>query len=97
MSVLFLDTSAFIKYYLPEIGSNWLRNFVSGNQTVISEITLYECATLLRRRYLEGSFTRKQAAFVYGKIRRDSHNHTIIELHSDRQLQRVGAFLVFIK
>src|SRR5690242_15948762 len=89
MSLLFLDTSALIKIYLPEVGSTWLRNFVTGEQIVISELALYECATLLRRRYLEGFFTRPQAASLYARISQDSQHFTIITLRTERQLARV--------
>lgn len=72
MGLVFLDTSALIKLYLPEIGSSWLQQLVSGNQVVISELVLYECATLLRRRHLEGSLTLTQAAALYTQIQQDS-------------------------
>ncbi len=32
MSLLFLDTSALLKLYITEIGSNWIKNFVTGHQ-----------------------------------------------------------------
>lgn len=47
MSYLFCDTSALVKRYSPEIGSNWLLNLIdpkSGNATLIAEITLAETA-----------------------------------------------------
>ncbi|MEI6045056.1 MAG: hypothetical protein WCS37_11950 [Chloroflexota bacterium] len=37
MSLIFLDTSALLKLYLPEIGSSWLRSFMTGQQISISE------------------------------------------------------------
>jgi uncharacterized protein len=87
--MLFLDTSALIKIYLPEIGSTWIQNFVMGNQIVISELALYECSTLLRRRYQEGFYTRQQSASIYAQIRLDTKSFSIIPLRSDRQLPRV--------
>ncbi len=42
MALLYLDTSAFMKLYLPEKGSNWLQSYILNNQIVISELILVE-------------------------------------------------------
>ncbi len=90
MSLLFLDTSALVKVYLPEIGSTWVSNFILDQQIVVSELALYECATVLRRRYLEGYFTtRTEASSLYAQIWQDSNSFTIIPLRVERQLPRV--------
>jgi predicted nucleic acid-binding protein len=89
MSLLFLDTSAIIKLYLIEVGSNWLKSFIAGNQISISELALYEGATVLRRRYLEGSITQPQALALYARLQQESQSYDIIELRSERQLERV--------
>jgi predicted nucleic acid-binding protein len=89
VAILFLDTSAFLKLYVAEKGSNWLKTFASGNQLVISELTFYESATALRRRYLDGIFTRQEASKLYSQIYHDRFNYDIIAIGSDRQLNRV--------
>ncbi len=91
MSLLFLDTNALLKLYLPEIGSNWVRNAIVGNQVSISELVLYESATVLRRRYLEGSLSLPQAQLLYTQIELNSQAYDIVELRSERQLERVVA------
>lgn len=46
MSLLFLDTSGLLKLYLPEIGSSWLKSFITGHNIVISGLAFYESATV---------------------------------------------------
>ncbi|NWJ97026.1 MAG: type II toxin-antitoxin system VapC family toxin [Chloroflexi bacterium] len=90
-SLLFLDTSALIKLHLLEVGSSWLKSFIAGNQISISELALYESATVLRRRYLEGSITQPQALALYAQLQQESQSYDVIELRSERQLERVVA------
>src|SRR5437764_637569 len=92
MSLLFLDTSALLKLYLPEIGSGWLSIFITGHNLAISELALYESATVLRRRYLEGSLTLLQASTLHVRLQRDSLAYITIPLNTDRQLERVIDF-----
>ena len=88
MTLAFLDTSALLKLYVAEIGSTWLTNFVADKQIVISELTLIESATALRRRYLEGIFTRRQAAALYARIRRHKTAYEIVIIGEERQIPR---------
>ncbi len=89
MSLLFLDTSALMKLYIGEIGSGWLRNYIVNNQIGISELALYEGATVLRRRFLEGSITQAQALTLYARLQNDSTSFDVLELRMSRQLERV--------
>ncbi len=68
MTIIFLDTNALLKLYVSETGSNWLKNFVSGQQITISELALFEVITALRRRYTEGDFTKEEAIDLIGQI-----------------------------
>jgi len=92
VSLIFLDTSALLKLYLPEIGSGWLKTFITGNNLAISELALYESATVLRRRYLEGSLTLQQASTLHLNLQRESLTYITIPLGTNRQLERVIAF-----
>ena len=52
MSFVFVDTSALIKRYIAERGSNWVRSWitpVTGNQTAISELAVIETLATLAR------------------------------------------------
>lgn len=89
MSLVFLDTSALIKLYIAEIGSNWLKTFVQNNQVGISELAFYEAATVLRRRALEGTITNLQALTIYTQLQTDSANYNVLDLRVNDQLRRV--------
>jgi predicted nucleic acid-binding protein len=86
MEFVFLDTNSLIKLYVPEKGSNWLKNFVTGKQIVISEITLFESLTVVRRLYVEGKFTLTQAEALFSLIYQDRLNHTVILVGGEAQI-----------
>lgn len=89
MGLAFLDTNALLKLFVAEQGSVWLNNFISNEQIVISEIALFESATVLRRRYLEGTFDQIQALALLRQIRKTSANYQIIQLGGRRQLDEL--------
>jgi predicted nucleic acid-binding protein len=89
MGLAFLDTSALMKLYITEIGSNWLKIYVKNNQIAISELALYEGATVLRRRFLENSITHTQALALYARLQNDSTGFDVLELGANKQLERV--------
>lgn len=54
MTRFFLDTSAIVKRYLPETGTDWIRRLsdpATGNVIVLSELTLVEVAAALSARH----------------------------------------------
>jgi uncharacterized protein len=54
MSIFFLDSSALVKRYVPETGTNWilsLSSTTSGNNIFISQITPVELISALARQY----------------------------------------------
>jgi predicted nucleic acid-binding protein len=90
MDVAFLDTNALMKLYLTERGSTWLTNFVNTRQVVVSELALIETATVLRRLYIEGRFSRIEAFDLFSQIKQDSTKFEIIPLSGDAFLNRLG-------
>jgi predicted nucleic acid-binding protein len=76
-SLVFADTSALLKLYLPEIGSKWFQNFIVGKQLVVSELVLLEATLSLRRRYTEGTLTEIEALDLIDKINFDLTNYTV--------------------
>ncbi len=93
MTITFLDTNALLKLYLTEKGTPWLKGFVSGQQITISELALFEVATVLRRLYTEGAFTRTQAIDLFGQLNRNSTNYQIILLGGQPQLSQLVTLL----
>lgn len=54
MTAFYLDTSAIVKRYLPEIGTTWIRGLFDPatlNSIVVSEITFVEVAAALAARH----------------------------------------------
>jgi predicted nucleic acid-binding protein len=68
MALIFLDTNALLKLYLSEVGSTWLENYVAPHSVVISELALFECATVLRRKHVEGNLTKNQIIDLFVKL-----------------------------
>lgn len=89
MDEAFLDTSAFMKLYIAEIGSAWLKTFLVGKQPVISELALIESATALRRRHLDGIYNRVQASALYSQIYQERTKYKIIPLDPERERRKI--------
>ena len=89
MSILFLDTSVALKLYLREVGSSWLQTRIQGNQIAVSELVFYEFATVLRRRWLEGSLIITEVVSLYERVVYDSQNWDVLRLAVDHQLDRL--------
>jgi uncharacterized protein len=56
--VVFADTSALVKRYVPEVGSAWMEQWfdpANGHLVIISEITIVELVSALARRHREAS------------------------------------------
>lgn len=65
MTVYFVDTSALIKRYIPEVGSGWVISWIepqAGNTIMISDLSTVEIVSGLSRRQREGNIT--VSAFV---------------------------------
>lgn len=62
MSVFFLDTSALVKRYVAEVGSQTVTELVSAPHVtiVVADITRAEFASALNRRLREGSVSAEQ-------------------------------------
>jgi predicted nucleic acid-binding protein len=86
MNFLFLDTSAFIKLYLKEKGSRWIRRLVKSNQILISELTLAEATNVVTRLYRNGNITRRKVRSVLKSIGNKSDYIQIIPLKIEEQI-----------
>ncbi len=64
MTHFYLDTSAVVKRYLPEIGTTWIRGLTdpaTGHIVVLGEITLVEVAAAIAAKHrASGSFSRQE-------------------------------------
>lgn len=70
MSVLFLDTSALVKRYVAEVGSQTVTELVSAPSVniLIADITRAEFASALNRRLREGTVFLQEAALAFERM-----------------------------
>jgi predicted nucleic acid-binding protein len=83
MTYYFLDSSALIKRYIPETGTNWLRNIVmpvNGNTVIVAEITSVEIVSGVSRRKREGQISVRTAYAL----------RILIDRHANREYMVVG-------
>jgi len=58
MKIWYADTSALIKRYVREKGSDWFRTEVIRNQVIISQLTPIELTAALGRRFRQGAISK---------------------------------------
>ena len=74
VNTYFLDTSALVKRYVPETGSNWIQSITDGaanNDLTISQITWVELHSALSRRQREGSMSAGGLDIILQKFRNE--------------------------
>jgi len=77
VNAYFLDTSALVKRYVPEIGSDWILSITdpaTDNHLAISQITWVEVHSALARRLRDGSFSAQRFDLIVQKVREDFEN-----------------------
>jgi predicted nucleic acid-binding protein len=66
----FVDSSALLKLYLPEIGSAWMRSEVRPLGVAISALAITEIGTALARRVRDGAVNDVGARLAWRRFRR---------------------------
>ncbi|MFB2921142.1 type II toxin-antitoxin system VapC family toxin [Aerosakkonema funiforme] len=96
VNAYFLDTSALVKRYVAETGSNWIKSITDsaiGNDIAIAQITWVEVLSALGRRRREGSLSTDDFDYVLEEFREDFDNqYRVIEV--DRMLIEIAGQLV---
>jgi len=86
MGAYFLDTSAIVKRYCPELGQSWVQDLcdpVGGHVLFISQATLVEAVTAFcRRAYVRDISITQRDEFI-DTFRTDCENSYIIESVTD--------------
>jgi uncharacterized protein len=96
VNAYFLDTSALVKRYVPELGSNWIQSItvpVAGNFIAISQITWVEVLSAFARRQREGSLSVDEVDQLREDFRTDFDNQYEV-LEVDRTLIETAGALV---
>lgn len=74
MAVYFFDSSAIVKRYVQETGTQWVNSFIdpaAGNDIYLARITGVEVISALVRRGREGAISSQDAATALVKFRKD--------------------------
>ena len=96
---LYCDTSALLKLYLPESGSNEFNDVVEGRDDVlVSDLTVTEIVSAVARRLHQGSLTRETARrlqhAILGRLDEDVYHR--VELTRDVH-RRAEHYLLTLK
>lgn len=85
MNAYFLDTSALVKCYVPEVGSVWVQGIcakTTGNLIVVARITWVEVLSALARRQREGSLMASDVMMLSTQFRADwNSQYRVVELN----------------
>ncbi len=85
VNAYFLDTSALVKRYVPEIGSDWILSITdpaTNSDLVISQITWVEVHSALARRLRDGSLPAERFDLIVQKVREDFENeYQVIDIN----------------
>jgi uncharacterized protein len=85
VNAYFLDTSALVKRYVPEIGSEWILSITdpaTNSDLVISQITWVEVHSALARRLRDGSLSAERFDLIVQKVREDFENeYRVIDIN----------------
>ena len=77
VNAYFLDTSALVKRYVPEIGSDWILSITdpaTDNHLAISQITWVEVHSAFARRLRDRSLSAQRFDLIVQKVREDFEN-----------------------
>ncbi|MCI0489596.1 MAG: type II toxin-antitoxin system VapC family toxin [Blastocatellia bacterium] len=84
MVVYFFDSSAAVKRYLSETGTDWITNIADpakGDRIYIASITGVEVVSAIARKLLNGGISPTEAALAITQFRQDFDNeYVLVEL-----------------
>jgi len=97
VNAYFLDTSALVKRYIAEIGSNWVKVITNpgvSNDLAISQITWVEVLSALSRRQREGSLSADDFNSVFQYFSNDfDTQYRVIEV-DQALIQSAGQLVI---
>lgn len=96
MSLYFFDSSALVKRYLTETGTNWVRQVVAprtGNRIFIAHITPIEMVSGLARKQREAGISARTMQAAMLLIDRHAHRDYVVVRFSDQVEQQAKVLL----
>ena len=82
MANYYFDTSAFLKFYIEEDGSDTVQALLRDNEShtfIISDLTILEARSAIRRREREGSISAEHAANALEQIDEDAELRFLVQ------------------
>lgn len=79
MALVYLDTSALAKRYVPEVGSEWVVRLCQREPAAISLIAIPELASAFARRTREGALSAQQRDTLFQAFLRDLRAFVVVE------------------
>lgn len=93
MALHYADASALIKRYLPETGSQWIRNRLTVDTAAFSQLAIGEVASALARRTREGVLTSEQREQVFTAFLNNLDSYTVMPVTEELILEACGLLL----
>lgn len=78
MPLHYVDSSALVKKYLPERGTEWVRQLVSSEPIAVSLLASVELASALSRRALDGDLTPVERDAAYASFLKDAQGFIVL-------------------
>ena len=88
MAIHYFDTSALVKLYVKETGSDWIKQIFDtpGQNIAFASIGMVEAASALARRQRMGEITNYQQRALYSKLLRDIQHRFDIQIVTDKTI-----------
>ena len=83
MPLHYLDTSALVKQYLPEPGSNWVKSLSASEPVVVSVLAGVELASALARRVRQGDLSNDDKDLIFQSFLRDLSSYFVVGMRED--------------
>ena len=84
MAAYFVDSSALVKRYVQEVGTDWVRGLThhrTGHQIFLARITIVEVTSAVARRRGGKTITSAQASYFLSRFRKHvAGRYTILEI-----------------
>lgn len=94
MALVYLDTSALAKRYVPEVGSAWVARLCQQEAAAISLIAIPELASALARRTRDGALSAQQRDTLFQAFLRDLRAFVVVE--PNQAIAQQAAALLFM-
>jgi len=78
MPLYYVDSSALVKAYVPEVGSEWVSALLTTDPAATSAVAVAEVASALARRTLEGKLTAEARDIAYRQFLADTRQHALV-------------------